>query len=68
VAQHDDFGSQLRAIPAEPAKDLKEATKSSVEKGEGHGLGILPLPQASTKVLVPGALFTNTDSLHDLAG
>jgi hypothetical protein len=52
VAQHDDFDSQLSAIPAEPAKDLKDATEGSVEKGEVHGRGILVLPPASTKVLV----------------
>lgn len=52
VAQHDDFDSQLRAIPAEPAKDLKDATEGSVDEGEGHGLGILALAQTSTKVLV----------------
>ena len=52
VAQHDDFDSHFRAIPAESAKDLKDATEGSVEKGEGHGLGILVFPQASTKVLI----------------
>jgi hypothetical protein len=52
VAQHDDFDSQLRAIPAEPAKDLKDATEGSVDEREGHGLGILALPQTNTKILV----------------
>jgi hypothetical protein len=52
VAQNNDFDSQPRPIPAEAAKDLKDATKGSVGKGEGHGWGILLLPQGNTKVLV----------------
>jgi hypothetical protein len=52
VAQHDDFDSQVRAIPAEPAEDLKDAAEGSAEKGQGHGRGILVLLPANTKVLV----------------
>jgi hypothetical protein len=51
VAQHDDFDSQLRAIPAEPAKDLKDATEGSVDE-RAMGWAFLALPQTNTKILV----------------
>jgi hypothetical protein len=50
--QSGDAVPSPHAIPAEPAKDLKDATEGSVEKGEGHGLGILDLPRATEKILV----------------
>lgn len=54
VTQYDDFDSQLRPIPAEPAKDLKDATEGSVDEGEDHGRGTLVL--SSSVYESPGPL------------
>ena len=37
--QQDNFDRELRAIPTEPAKDLKDGTERSVDEGEGPWAG-----------------------------